>query len=441
MARFRIRTASGQELSFASIDVFREFVRSGDLTPEDIVYDAETGEWSSARTHPLVLELEIAAEEAAGVATADQQDGTQPSPGAGDLGFEAPISAMSMADIGLDLAPAQSQLSPQQEADAFMAKMEAERAADLGPDAEVPLESFTMESAPPPAVTSPTLPTVAPRASEPRTWKQERSAPAPARPAPVEDEEPSVLWKYAPFAILLIIVAGAGVYFGPELFTPSTSAGSDGGPDPVTAPPAPTIAATDEALRGRAQERFLAAVQTSLRGLEPISNSWLSGRYLTAPSEYGFIRDGWENYLRTIREVRAGDDERYSAAYLRALDDAGIQEPARADRLARGMAEFRAAGGARNRHYDRVEALATVAMSGHDALQAAEGRILYEPAAGAAVSSDPVIEAVGRTPEDQALLEEVLDAILAQLQGEGRAGTASNVRAWVYGGLLGAVTN
>jgi hypothetical protein len=256
-------------------------------------------------------------------------------------------------------------------------------------------------------------------------------------------EKPSPLWKYAPFAILLLIVAGAGVYFGPELFAPSTSTGSDGAPGPVAAPPAPTptLAATDEALRGRAQERFLTSTQTLLRVLEPISNSWLSGRYLTAPSEYGFIRDTWESYLRTIREVRAGDDERYRTAYERALDDAGVQEPARTERLSRGMAEFQAAAGPRSRHYDRVEALATVAISGHDALQAAEGRILYEPAAGPAVSSDPVIEAVGRSPEDQALLEEILDAILGELQGEGRAGTVSNVREWVYGGLLGAVTN
>ena len=43
-ARFRIRTSGGQELSFASHAVFAEFVRSGDLSPDDVVYDAETRE-------------------------------------------------------------------------------------------------------------------------------------------------------------------------------------------------------------------------------------------------------------------------------------------------------------------------------------------------------------------------------------------------------------
>ena len=56
--RFRIRTSRGQELSFASHETFEEFVRSGDLAPDDFVYDDDTGEWAPARTHPLVLEIE-----------------------------------------------------------------------------------------------------------------------------------------------------------------------------------------------------------------------------------------------------------------------------------------------------------------------------------------------------------------------------------------------
>jgi hypothetical protein len=209
----------------------------------------------------------------------------------------------------------------------------------------------------------------------------------------------------------------------------------------VTAAPAASIPATDEALRERAQERFLTSSQAALRQLEPISQSWLSGRYLSAPSEYAFIRDTWQTYLTTIRDVRGGDDERYRAAYERALADAAVEGAAREERLARGIAEFRADAAARDAHYDRVERLATVAMRGHDALVDAEGTILYQPASGPVLSSDPAIEAVGRTPADQALLEEVLDAILAELQGVGRAGTRENVREWVYGGLLDAVAN
>src|SRR5688572_20792428 len=124
-ARFRIRTPSGQELSFASLDVFREFVRSGDLSPDDVVYDAETREWSSARTHPVVLEIEEASEEAneAGGAAATASGIDEPS--------AESAASPDMDDIGLDLAPAPSQLSPEEQAAAFVAKMAAERAADL----------------------------------------------------------------------------------------------------------------------------------------------------------------------------------------------------------------------------------------------------------------------------------------------------------------------
>jgi hypothetical protein len=55
---FRIRTSAGQELSFASHEMFEDFVRSGDLSPDDLVYDVETSSWSPARTHPIVLEIE-----------------------------------------------------------------------------------------------------------------------------------------------------------------------------------------------------------------------------------------------------------------------------------------------------------------------------------------------------------------------------------------------
>ncbi|MGE0157893.1 MAG: hypothetical protein AB7T31_00700 [Gemmatimonadales bacterium] len=448
-ARFRIRTPTGQELSFASLDVFREFVRSGDLSPDDVVYDAETREWSSARTHPVVLEIEMGDAEAQPVEPVltpappvepelTPVEETPPPFGMDDAG--------GMGDIGLELAPAPNQLSPEQEAAAFMAKLEAERAADLGPDEEVPIQSFTMES--PGADAAEPMPTAAAQPAEPlpvpRSFRQERPSPAPSRPAraPVE-EKPSVAWRYAPFAILVLVVGGLGVYFGPDFFGSSTSGIEDAAADPVPQPtgPAPVIAATDDALRGRARERFLTSSQTLLRGLEPIPQAWLSGRYLATPSDYAYVRDVWQTYLSTVREVRAGDGDRYRTAYLRALEDAGVQEPTRTARLERGVSEFELGAAARNRHYDRVQTLATVAISGHDALVGAEGRILYEPATGPRVSNDPVIEAVGRTPADQALLEEILDAILAEVQGPGGPGTAANVREWVYDGLLDAVTN
>jgi len=445
-ARFRIRTPTGQELSFASLDVFREFVRSGDLSPDDVVYDAETREWSSARTHPVVLEIELAAEESAGAASDEGAEATAPHEATADepAGVEESTPTFAMGDIGLDLAPEPSQLSPEQEAEQFLAQLEAERVSDLSASEGVQIQSFTMEQSEPPPTLAPAPPISPPPAEPaPRAFRPERTVAAPARRAPAAEPKPSPVWKYASLAVLAVAVAGVGLYFGPGIFAPAASEGSDPAPEPVTAQPAPTpvIPATDDAVLGRASERYLTSTQALLRQLEPIPQAWLSGRYLAEPSDHPHVRDVWQTYLGTIREIRAGDAERYRVAYGRALDDAGVQEPARTTRLASGLTRFQASAAARNGHFDRVERLATVAISGHDALVAAEGRILYEPATGPRVSNDPVIEAVGRTPADQALLEEILDAILGELRDGGGPGTASSVREWVYEGLLDAVTN
>jgi len=105
------------------------------------------------------------------------------------------------------------------------------------------------------------------------------------------------------------------------------------------------------------------------------------------------------------------------------------------------VAAFQGEVAPRAAHYDRVEALATAALRGHDALVEAEGTILYEPAAATPVSGDPVIEAVGRSPEAQALLEDVLDMILRALNEPTGPGRSTNVGAWVWDGLLNAVAS
>ena len=72
--RFRIKTSAGQELSFATHEMFEDFVRSGDLSPEDLVYDGETGSWSPARTNPTVLDIEYEKEAEAEAAAAKEAE-------------------------------------------------------------------------------------------------------------------------------------------------------------------------------------------------------------------------------------------------------------------------------------------------------------------------------------------------------------------------------
>jgi hypothetical protein len=469
-ARFRVRTAQGQELSFASREVFAEFVRSGDLAPDDVVYDAATREWSSALTHPVVLQIQLEAGEeseseeeqgaaedahAAGAelpgAPAEHETPTEAQQAPGEE-QEAPTEEdgspgepVVAPDIGLDLAPPPESLTPEEEAAAFVAKMKAERATNRALGEGPPANSLTVDAS------SSTLGAMAGSGggadpSEPRGSEGSRRASA-ARASRKEKPEPPKRKKpkstggrrLAPFVILGLALVTAAVYLGPDLFSGS---GQTAAVDTVSVPePPPLIPPTEEALRKRAQERFLTSTQALLRGLEPIPDIWLHGQYLASPSDYPHVREVWESYLTTIQQVREGDADRYRAAYLRALDDARIQGSARTLRLAAAISDFRADSLGRTTYYDRVEALATAAIRGHDALVGAEGTISYEPALGPRVSADPVIEAVGRNPDAQALLDQVLDMILGQLHADGGPGESRNVREWVWDGFLEAVTS
>lgn len=448
--RFRIRTSQGQEISFASHEMFAEFVRSGELSPDDVVFDAETKEWSSALTHPVVLQIELESEEA------EESSGSEAT-----RAEEAPAATAqpSQDDIGLDLAPAPSQLTPEQEEAAFVKKMEAERASEIDHDDEPAFEGFHMEGPsglvggladveeeepPPPPPPKPRPP----RQRDEARDEQRRREPPPRRQEPVKapkrKKKSGAARKYAPFLILGAVLVAAGVYFGPELMsTASTTDGGSTATDSVVLPPPPPplIPDTEDALRERAQERFLSTTRALLRDLPPIPDVWLSGAYLAAPSDYPEVREVWNQYLTTVRQVRAGDNERYRAGYLRALDDARVEGSARTLRLASAVAAFQSEVAPRAAHYDRVEALIQAALRGHDALVEAEGTIAYEPAATTPVSGDPVIEAVGRNPDAQALLNQVLDMILTELDPPNGPGNVSQLSEWIWNGILAAVTN
>lgn len=477
-ARFRIRTKEGQELSFASHEIFAEFVRSGDVSPDDVVYDAETREWSSAQTHPVVLQIQLEAEEVAGAEEGAEAEQSRDAPGPADTAdgdeieeglegsaSEADVESVeenAVAEIDLDLAPAPAGLSPHEQAAAFVAKMEAERASEqiFDPDLGLKMErgsSSVLEELVPPVADAPPKPQSTPQEERSRSRREPLMAPerpegrrAPARERPTavparaggKPARRGAARRFALFAILAAAAAAAGVYFAPDLLGPTTGEGNELETGAAFEPsPTPEIASTEEAVRARARERFLTSTQVAMRGLEQIPDAWLRGSYLAAPSDYPRVPEVWERYVTTIRDVRARDDERYREAYLRALDDARVVEGgARTLRLSGALTAFRSDAARREAHYDRVEALALTSIRGHDALVQAEGTIMYQPATGPALSADPVIEAVGRSAEAQRLLNQVLDAILALLHAEGGPGEASNIREWVWDGLLDAVT-
>ena len=230
--RFRIRTPRGQELSFASHEMFAEFVRSGDLSPEDLVYDGDTGEWAPARTHPVVLEIEYEREEQAaetGVAEEGKSGASGPLTAA-DLGLDlaesqpspedeeeadtrSPVEGDPEAvfapepgssdstggeDFGLELAPPAEGLSAEEEAHAFVERMESERATDtdFGVDTEG-IEGFKMDDsrvfsdvlgAPPPP-TRPDGSLIRPRSTG--THRRRQRAHPSRRAGPRRSAEPS----------------------------------------------------------------------------------------------------------------------------------------------------------------------------------------------------------------------------------------------------------
>jgi hypothetical protein len=426
--RFRIRTPGGQELSFGSLAMFTEFVRSGELAADDLVYDGETGEWAPARTHPLVLELEA------------ERGGDAPPSGAEE---RSPI--VPYGDIGLELAPAPKEPSRDEAVAAFKAKMDAERESELddvrpagglrmGEGASgllegigeldvLPAAAARRETEPVwrPAVEAPTVPT-----------REPRERPRARRRTPRKGGSRRMIVLMAGGAAIIALA-----YLGPELGARIGEWMSEVDPNPEIARPIPD---TEEALRARAEERFLASTLPLLRNVPAVPRNWLAGAYLAEPSAYPDIRAVWNGYLTAIREVRATEVERYRASYLRALDDANVRGSTRTLRLASASAAFVEQAPRREEHYTRVERLATAAIELHDDLTAIEGSISYEPAIGPRVSADPVLEAAGVDPESQAVLEALLDQVVDALHAGGFGPDESEaVRAWAWQGFLGTV--
>jgi len=214
----------------------------------------------------------------------------------------------------------------------------------------------------------------------------------------------------------------------------------DGPPPPP--PPTAVIATTEEAIRERAQERFLTSTQSLLRDLQPIPDVWLQGAYFALPSDHPEIRDLWQSYLDVIRGVRAADQDRYQAAYELALDDAAIQGDARTVRMVTALADFGADVEERDGHWDRVEAIAVAAIQSHDALLAAEGLILHDASGASGRAGGIGAGTSGRDTDAQLLLDQVVDLMEGVLSAEGLGPQDGlNVRAWVWGGFLNAVTN
>jgi len=493
--RFRIRTLAGQELSFATQGMFEDFVRSGDLSYDDLVYDAEDGSWAPARAHPIVLDIQYSADPpdtsvpghdvsaSTDDVSAPTDDASGPAEDASGLAegtsgptAEGPEDLETDADatpadesFGLELT-APEEVSPEEASRQFVEKMAAERASELEHEGSRGSLSLTTPDASTvggiaPRRANPLLPaaggTPAPRSYHrgPVHWDTRPTAPTHRtdRGSAVGSQRGrqggsrEAATGSAFGAAVIVSVLGAGGYLGFALS--QTGAAAEPGPDemlvpirvepaPEPAPPEPVIAQTEAAVRERARERFLGTTQEALRSLVPIPSSWPGGRYLALPSASPDVPRVWTSYLATVEQVRLGDGARYRSAVEAALDDAMIDGEDRTIWLERAVADFEGSAAARAAHYDRVEALAVAAVRSHQALLEAEGLVIWDGPEEGLMAGEIGAGVTARDPESSLLLGQVVDLLTAALDAEGHGpGAAEYVRAWVWDGYLDAVTN
>ncbi len=462
--RFRIRTSQGQELSFASEEMFADFVRSGAVSPDDLIYDGATGEWAPARTHTLIMELEAdsfaESEEAAAEATEGGSESVTETETKTDDAGEGDLS------FGLSLA---KETTPDEASAAFVAEMEAERSTDFDQIDTIeglridPTGSGIIEDlvpAPPEKPEKKEAPMSFSSRGDAGGSRSRPSLPEPRRPKPkraTPKQEPAKPGgkRSKAFGAIVVGIIGIGigvgiaaVLFGPELMSRVQNQAEDDPPpvvDPQPEPepePEPSIPDTEEALRTRATERLLSTLRTELAVLRPIPDIWLDGAYLSSPSTYPDVREVWQEYLEVIRGIREQESELYTGAYLGALDDARVMTPAtRTLRLAGAVAAFEEEVVHREGHYTRVDELVSAALVLHDLLTELEGSITYEPAQGPSLSADPVIQAVGRDEETQQQLNDALDRVLDALSADGLGPVdADVVPSWVFEGFREVIT-
>jgi hypothetical protein len=428
-ARFRIRTRDGRELFPGSVEEFARLVRGGGVSIEDLIYDSLTGEWAPAAVH-TVYRMVI-----------DDVLDNGPGALAGPPSSEPKADASAPDSFGLSLAPPPADPTPEQVVAAFAAEMEAERRAD--PDrpealADLPLVSGgsgivsdlggSMGAAP--SERRQRSATGSPGAASSRgpsaTPSRSRAASTPAR----------VRWLLAATALLT-----AGVVIPPGVERAVRRKADAPAPDRVgmageerVVVPLERLSASEVRTREVADRYFQEEAREHMRevGVGPIPRIWLSGAYLSGAADYPEVRAAWEPYLNFVWDLRAGDARLYRRAYLRALDDVGVVGAVRSLRLAAAMADRAATRPDRERRYGRAEEVATAALSLHDLLVHLTGSITHEPAVGARLSADPVLEAAGRDEGTQRLLESALDRMVEAMKSEdGGSVERAGIPRWV----------
>jgi hypothetical protein len=451
-ARFRIRTREGEELCPESTEIFAELIRSGVVRPEDLVYDSLTGEWVPAALHPTVRLLKDTLKETPASGSPDEPDAAPASRDVEHAGAEASgvekAGAVRGDEEGLDLTGSLDlvelpSVSPEEEARAFIERMEDERRSNPNDEPalsrEIPL-------------TSPTTPFKwgAPEAhpgGEDRPPRRRRRRPATFRVPVSQHSRTRHSWTRLGLLGLAAASSFALLAVFASVARPSRVGGhvSDPAGAESAAPRVPRrIADTEGAVRGAAFETFVSSVDRmrGSLGVGRVPAAWLTGRYLADPTSYPEVPQYWQRYLEYVEQVEAEESSLYRAAYLQALDEARVTGPVRSLRLATALEDFDAAHNVRAAaSYSRAWELAAAALALHDTLVALQGRVSYEPVTGPHVSAAPVIEAAGKDPGAQARLNAALDRVLKALRVNGYTMNVGAVPTWLAANLRNSGTD
>lgn len=451
--RFRIRTREGEEFCPETTELFAEFIRSGAVRPEDLVYDSLTGEWVPAALHPTVRLVQDALangwESVDGIplqhgpGEVDAARGSTDGDGAGKEASGTEQAHAGPADEDASDLPGRLDLvefpaiSPAEEARAFIERMEDERRSN--PDDEPALSREI-------PLTSPTtplkwgVPEALPRREDPpprrRLLRPATFRVTFTRPGRVRHSWTRLgLLGLAAASSLTLLAVFASV--ARSSYRSGEHMPEEAGAETAVPRPPRRIANTEEAVRGAAFQAFVSAVDRmrGSLGVGPVPAAWLTGRYLADPTSYPQVPRYWQRYLEYVEQAQADESNLYRGAYLQALDEARVAGPVRSLRLATALEDFDAAHDVRAASYNGAWELAAAALALHDTLVDLQGRVSYEPVEGPHVSAAPVIEAAGKDPEAQARLNAALDRVLKALRVNGNTMSISAVPAWLAANL------
>lgn len=373
-------------------------VRTPESSAADLASDLDLEELGGLEVAPELVEEEIV-----------PQDGwTEPGLSelpalTNDLELEPPLSAPddfgapSASDFGLDIARPEDAVGQSDQSFGFPADLETE----VSPEASA-VES-AQEAGPHPFddhLSDSELSSADGEDDEPRRGLRMGRDPYERRPRRPGSKSPPQRRRGGSkrrgnHTASLVVVAALGIvgvagWFGVTRFL-------GGGEDVVVT--IPDIPAELEAPMRELATTAFSQMLDSLGGLadrvglpEEPNEDWLSGVYLANPDRYDDVLGYWQLLRAYLDQVREIDGQFFAGALQTAVSESGLDAEASDAVFARANAGFLAAGPARRRVYDLLEALIGASVDLHEFLLAHEGQIRYEPASG--ISAEPVTEAV-----------------------------------------------